>query len=96
MLLFQGAGARIPQQETEPLAGAVWPLWTGYDPSPYWQFRGNFAENLVSMSAPETIKRLSPAVEIRGIPAVGPGSSALAIRASGNSVQVVLSSLDNG
>ncbi len=70
MLLFQGAGGRIPDKEqnqlrqvrplTEPLAGAVWPLWTGEDPSPSWRFGVGFAENLVSLSAPELIKRLAP------------------------------------
>ena len=66
MLLFQGAGARIPHQEMtssgqvrdlkEPLAKVVWPIWTGQDPSPSWRF----GRNLVTMSAPESIKRLSP------------------------------------
>ena len=60
MLLFQGAGGRIPHQEAEPLANAVWPLWTGREPYPAWQFDEQFSQNLVSLSAPEGIKRLAP------------------------------------
>ena len=29
MLLFQGVGARIPQDIPDPLVQAVWPLWRG-------------------------------------------------------------------
>ncbi len=70
MLLFQGAGGRIPHQQVdrsgqvreldEPLANAVWPLWTGRDPYPGWRFEEQFGENLVSLIAPERIKGLPP------------------------------------
>ncbi len=60
MLLFQGAGGRIPPQVLEPLADAVWPLWTGQVPYPSWRFGEQFGENLVSLSVPERIKRMAP------------------------------------
>ena len=62
MLLFQGAGGRIPHQELEPLSNAVWPLWTGQVPYPGWQFGEQFSPTLVSLFMPETIKRLSPSL----------------------------------
>ena len=59
MLLFQGAGGRIPHEVldahgqhrllNEPLAEQVWPLWTGRDPYPGWQYGDQFERNLVSL-----------------------------------------------
>jgi hypothetical protein len=70
MLLFQGAGARIPNEAvvagrgrvflTEPLAEAVWPIWTGQDPTPPWRFRERFGRNLVSYFAPRFVEMLGP------------------------------------
>jgi hypothetical protein len=53
MLLFQGAGARIPNGYLDPLGEVVWPVWRGH-PGPY----EGFARNLVSLLAPETIAAL--------------------------------------
>ncbi len=68
MLLFQGAGARIPHEErlpgsgfvilSEPLADAVWPLWYGAEPYPWWQFRERFCRNVVSVLAGDQVARL--------------------------------------
>ena len=70
MLLFQGAGGRIPDKEgdhrghhrllNEPLAEQVWPLWTGKDPHPYWQFHEQFCQNLVSLRLSDHLNRLAP------------------------------------
>jgi hypothetical protein len=70
MLLFQGAGARIPNEAAvagrgrvalaEPLAEAVWPIWTGQDPTPPWRFRERFGRNLVSYLAPRWVEMLGP------------------------------------
>ena len=60
MLLFQGAGGRIPQQEVEPLADAVGPPWAGRSPYPLLQFGEQLSRNLISLDAPEGIKRLAP------------------------------------
>jgi hypothetical protein len=70
MLLFQGAGARIPDAFAveyagrpvkvplaEPLRDAVWPLWAG---DPTSRHLGGFALNLVAMAAPEWVNRLAP------------------------------------
>src|SRR5262249_45276805 len=71
MLLFQGAGGRIPNEVwdaearrkvplVEPLRHAVWPLWTGEPlPAPRSYVKG-FSQNLVSMAAPEWIDGLAP------------------------------------
>ncbi len=70
MLLFQGAGARIPNElgmrgrksvaVSEPLFDAVWPIWTGTDPTPGWRFGERFSRNLVSIAAPGVVKSLGP------------------------------------
>jgi hypothetical protein len=68
MLLFQGAGARIPNEVpskgfallSEPLGDAVWPLWTGRTPYPWWQYGDRFSHNLVSEVAGDRITRLGP------------------------------------
>ncbi len=70
MLLFQGAGGRIPNEIfvegrgrvmlTEPLADAVWPIWTGQDPIPGWRYRERFNRNLVSYLTPRSVAMLGP------------------------------------
>lgn len=59
MLLFQGAGGRIPNEVrggtlAEPLRDAVWPLWTRGD-SPYVD---GFSRNLVSIALPQWVEQL--------------------------------------
>ncbi len=68
MLLFQGAGARIPNEIavaghgrvllTEPLAEAVWPIWKGQEPLPDWKYGERFCRNLVSLAAPTFVAQL--------------------------------------
>ncbi len=70
MLLFQGAGGRIPDKGgdhrghrrllNEPLAEQVWPLWTGQAPSPSWQYGEQFCQNLVSLRLSDRLNRLAP------------------------------------
>jgi hypothetical protein len=70
MLLFQGAGGRIPHEErddrgqdrrlNEPLAEQVWPLWTGQDPYPWWQYGEQFCRTLVSLRMSDRLNRLAP------------------------------------
>ncbi len=73
MLLFQGAGARIPNDPpargrsrpvfSQPLVDAVWPIWTGETPTPGWRFGERFARNLVSIAAPGAVASLPPAAQ---------------------------------
>jgi hypothetical protein len=51
MLLFQGAGARIPQDIADPLRQMVWPLWRGAP-------GGRFARNLTALAVPGALRRL--------------------------------------
>lgn len=51
MLLFQGAGARIPQDIADPLRQMVWPLWRGAP-------GGRFARNLTALAVPSALRRL--------------------------------------
>ena len=57
ILLFQGVGARIPQDIPDPLRQVVWPLWRG-DPVPRWATDGRFTRNLVGRLCPATVARL--------------------------------------
>jgi hypothetical protein len=50
MLLFQGAGARVPHFYASPLREVVWPVWQGH-PDPSWKFE----QNLVGMFGPREI-----------------------------------------
>ncbi len=56
MLLFQGVGARIPQDIADPLLDLVWPLWRG-EPVPLWWPGDRFSRNLLAMAAPGWISR---------------------------------------
>lgn len=47
MLLFQGVGARIPHDLTDPLLRIVWPLWRG-DPVPPWWTGNRFDRTVVA------------------------------------------------
>jgi len=60
MLLFQGVGGRVPQDISDPLAKAVWPLWTG-DPVPGWRYGERFCRNLAALAAPDVFARLGSA-----------------------------------
>jgi hypothetical protein len=74
MLLFQGAGARIPHEKlvrgtgfvilSEPLGDAVWPLWTGREPHPWWQYGERFCRTAVSELAGDRVGRLCPDWEV--------------------------------
>ena len=59
MLLFQGAGGRVPHDIADPLVQAVWPLWSG-GPVPSWRFGQRFCRNLTVLAAPRSIAGLSP------------------------------------
>jgi hypothetical protein len=50
MLMFQGAGARIPSEIRDPLLEFVWPIWKGQGPI--------HCRNLVSLFAPAAIAQL--------------------------------------
>ena len=60
MLMFQGVGARIPQDVEDPLGDIVWPLWSG-QPLPLRWIGKRFCRNLVSMLASDWITKLAPA-----------------------------------
>jgi hypothetical protein len=62
MLLFQGAGARIPQFVDLPLREVVWPVWTGAC-LPEWWSGQRFARNLVGLIASSRIAELPAAVQ---------------------------------
>jgi hypothetical protein len=51
MLLFQGVGARIPQDFAHPLVEVVWPLWRG-DPVPLWREGARFDTTIVAWRWP--------------------------------------------
>jgi hypothetical protein len=57
MLLFQGVGARIPQDVADPLVDVVWPLWTGENPPPWWTGE-RFTRNLTSLTLTLLTQRL--------------------------------------
>ena len=46
MLLFQGAGARLPQNLEYPLREVVWPLWQGHSVLPTWWTGGRFTRTI--------------------------------------------------
>jgi hypothetical protein len=63
ILLFQGAGGRIPHGFSEPFTEAIWPLWTGQNPHPGWRMGERFCRNAVSEFLGDRIARLGPAWE---------------------------------
>jgi hypothetical protein len=58
MFLFQGVGARLPQDILDPLGDVVWPIWQGRPLPPGW-LNGRFTRNLVSLSFAEPLQRLT-------------------------------------
>jgi hypothetical protein len=57
ILLFQGAGARVPQYVADPLHDAVWPVWRG-DPIPAWATGARFTRNLFERAFPQQVQAL--------------------------------------
>jgi len=57
--LFQGVGARIPQDVADPLVEVVWPLWTGRSPLPPWWTGERFTRNLARLGARLLVGRLT-------------------------------------
>jgi hypothetical protein len=58
MLLFQGAGGRLPQFVADPLFEVVLPLWSGTAPLPPWWTGERFPRNLASLVCGSTIEAL--------------------------------------
>lgn len=80
MLLFQGAGGRIPHDIVHPLRDAVWPLWTGQDPAPGWRYGERFSQNLCSLLAGTWLERLpEPWRAVQFLPLVGAQIAAIAV-----------------
>lgn len=63
MTLFQGVGARIPNEIEHPLRDFVWPLWTGRLQVPGWWSDDRFARNLFSLAAGDWLRRLPPTLQ---------------------------------
>lgn len=61
MLLFQGVGARLPQDVADPLVEVVLPLWSGRAELPGWWTGDRFARNPASLLAPAWIDQLPAA-----------------------------------
>jgi hypothetical protein len=59
MLLFQGVGARIPQDIDRPLRDFVWPLWRGRLTLPGWWSEDRFTWNLFCLAAGDLLKQHS-------------------------------------
>jgi hypothetical protein len=57
ILLFQGAGARLPYFVSDPLREAVWPAWTGAR-LPAWSTDGRFSRNLFEEAFPGLVRSL--------------------------------------
>jgi hypothetical protein len=58
ILLFQGVGARIPQDVDAPLRAIVWPLWTGRAAPPTWWTGQRFTASVVALLARDWEQRL--------------------------------------
>lgn len=58
MLLFQGVGARIPQDLNLPLRDLVWPLWTGRAALPTWWTGQRFTRSVISVMAGDWVQGL--------------------------------------
>ncbi|RUL84347.1 hypothetical protein TsocGM_20655 [Tautonia sociabilis] len=59
ILLFQGVGARLPQDVADPLREVVLPLWTGSRLPPWW-IGERFTRTIVSEGVPGWFGRLGP------------------------------------
>jgi hypothetical protein len=57
-LLFQGVGARLPQDVLDPVREAVWPLWCG-KPLPPWWLGARFTRNSFAVAFPDFVRSLS-------------------------------------
>jgi hypothetical protein len=57
-LLFQGVGARLPQDVLDPVREAVWPLWCG-KPMPPWWLGARFTRNVCAVAFPDFVRSLS-------------------------------------
>ena len=62
MLLFGGAGGRIPDAIDRPLIDGVWPIWRG-DPLPYFAPKQRFDRNLVTVAYPDINRGLPPSLD---------------------------------
>ncbi len=51
IFLFQGVGARVPQDVHAPLRAIVWPLWTGREALPLWWTGQRFTATLMNVLA---------------------------------------------
>jgi hypothetical protein len=70
MFLFQGVGARIPQDVADPLLDVVWPVWTDRS-LPTWWTGERFAKNLGGLAARRAMKQVpAPWQWIQFIPLV--------------------------
>jgi|GEM_PF-950240 len=58
ILLFQGVGARIPQDVDAPLRAMVWPLWTGRAALPTWWTGQRFTASVAAVLARDWEQRL--------------------------------------
>ncbi len=58
ILLFQGVGARIPQDVDAPLRAIVWPLWTGRAALPTWWTGERFTASMAALLARDWEQRL--------------------------------------
>ncbi|MGO9598528.1 MAG: hypothetical protein ACLP7Q_11115 [Isosphaeraceae bacterium] len=58
MLLFQGVGARVPQDVPAPLRAIVWPLWTGSTTVPRWWTGDRFTRTMMAVLAADWVKNL--------------------------------------
>jgi hypothetical protein len=56
--LFQGVGARLPQDIDDPLREAVWPIWSGGPLPPWWTSSQRFARNLCAEAFPQLVASL--------------------------------------
>jgi hypothetical protein len=58
MLLYQGVGARIPQDVPAPLRSIVWPLWNGSTDVSRWWTGERFTRNATAVLAADWVKTL--------------------------------------
>ena len=57
ILLFQGAGARLPQDVEHPLREVVWPLWRGHSELPRWWTGERFTRTLTARALPRLARQ---------------------------------------